>query len=202
MTKESKEWIIAQAYCGFITFLLTFFLLNILIGNIKSANNALSHKAGVYLAVLVVGCGLIYCLSTSIFLSDALFGITITQSLCQFGFIWCYTWYTLQRYCVYLFFITRLSISFDNTIFAIKKKIIYLSYIIVTIVMISIEFSWIGLYQPITSSSNGYNECTTFVDETDGSNDILVISSFILCDIIVGITSLFYFTSKLYALRS
>ena len=202
MTKESEEWIIAQAYCGFITFILNIILLHVLIGNIKTSGNAISHKVIIYLAILVVISGLIYCGSTSIFLSDALFGIAITKSSCNFGFIWCYTWYTLQRYFVYLFFITRLKISFQETVFALSKSIIYLFYGSVTIIIIAIEFSWIGLYKPVTASSNGYNECTTFVDESEGSIDILIISSLILIDILVAFTTLFYFTSKLYALRS
>ena len=122
MTEEKKEWMIAQAYCGFITFIINSIFLWMFIGNIKTANT--NSKIIVYLALLVVISSIIYCFSSSIIMSDAIFRIKLNDKICAFAFRWTYCWWTLQRYFVYLFLIFRLKTIFERSAFAVSKRCI------------------------------------------------------------------------------
>ena len=196
MTEEGKEWMIAQAYCGLITFIINIVLLYFFIGYIKTS--AHKHTAIINFALLVVISSLIYCFSSSIIMSDAIFGIRLTDEICVFAFRWVYAWWTVQRYFVYLFFIYRLSSIFKGTPFAISAKCINIFVIIVTIAMIGVLFSWILLYPTKASYDDGYSECTTSLD--GNGYQILVISAIILIDIIIAISTMLYFVRRLFAL--
>lgn len=123
MTEETKEWMIAQAYCGFITFIINVIFLWFFIGNIKTANS--NTKIVVHLAMLVVISSIIYCFSSSIIMSDAIFGIRLNDEICEFAFRWTYAFWTIQRYFVYLFFIYRLKTIFQNSPLAVSNGCIF-----------------------------------------------------------------------------
>mmetsp|Transcript_75068 Transcript_75068/g.67455 ORF Transcript_75068/g.67455 Transcript_75068/m.67455 type:complete len:342 (+) Transcript_75068:3-1028(+) len=187
---------IAQAYVGFITFIINLVLLHFFIGNIKTANA--NTKIIVYLALLVVISSIIYCFSSSIIMSDAIFGIQLTDEICVFAFRWVYAWWTIQRYFVYLFFIYRLKTIFENSPFAVSKKCIVSFVIIVSFGMFALLLSWVILYPTMASYDGNYSECTTSLD--DDGYQILVISAIILIDIFVAISTLVYFVRRLFAL--
>ena len=196
MTEEGKEWMIAQAYCGFITFIINLVILHLFIGNIKTHSHP--QNAVIKLALLVVIASIVYCLSSSIIMSDAIFGIRLTDQVCVFAFRWVYAWWTIQRYFVYLFFIYRLKSIFRDTPFAISSKSINIFIFVVTIAMIGVLLSWIILYPTKASYDDGYSECTTSLD--DDGYQILVISAIILIDIIVAVSTLIYFVRRLFAI--
>ena len=199
MTEEGKEWMIAQAYCGLITFIINMALLYFFIGNIITHSTE-KVSTVTKLALLVVISSIIYCLSSSIIMSDAIFGIRLTDAICVFAFRWVYAWWTIQRYFVYLFFSYRLKSIFKGTMFAISSKSLILFISVVTIAMIGVLLSWIILYPTKASYDDRYSECTTSLD--DDGYQILVISAIILIDIIIALSTLIYFVRRLFSLTA